>query len=77
MRRGEAAERAERVERKPRHFDDRKRRSVALSHPSRQQNATSIWPFDDKVNQTGMDDATNGSGSLSGEWMMRISDDNL
>jgi hypothetical protein len=77
MRRDEAAERAERVERKPRDFDDRKRRSVALSHPRRQQSATSVWTFDDKVNQSGMDDATNDSDSLSGEWMMRISDDNL
>ena len=77
MSRDEAAERAERVERKPRDFDDRKRRSVALSHPRRQQSATSVWSFDDKVNQSGMDDATNDSDSLSAEWMMRISDDNL
>jgi hypothetical protein len=77
MRRDETAECAERVERKARDFDDRKRRSVALSHPRRQQSATSVWTFNSKVNQTGMDDATNDSDSLSGEWMMRISDDNF
>src|SRR6266849_4925683 len=77
MRLNESAEGAKRVERKPWDFNNRQRRSVGLSHPRRQQSATSVWPFDDKVDQTGMDDATNDSDSLSGEWMMRISDDNL
>src|ERR1700724_3613966 len=77
MRINEAAEGAERVERKARDFDNRKRRSVGLSHPRRQQNTTPVWPFDDKMNQTRMDDATNDSDSLSGERMMRIPDDDL
>jgi hypothetical protein len=73
----DTAKRSERVEREPWNVNDRRRGGIGLSHPRRQQNATSVGLFDYKVDAARMNNAPEGKNALADARMVRISDDNL